>query len=176
MPLTPELRRGQVGDGLTAVAAAFEQARAAEEALRHAVGEARARGRTWREIGDAMGTSREAAYQRFGHVIPSTPAAEATLPGAAEKAVALLTDLIAGRWADVRRDFDARLAATLTSGRLAATVAALGACERMGTPDTVRVGGYTVTEVPLHCTAGVVTARVAFDDDGAVAGLHLLSP
>ena len=176
--MTPELRRGHVGDGLTAVAAAFEQARGADEALRRAVAEARARGRTWQEIGDAIGTSRQAAYQRFGHVLPDTPPAGATLPGAAGKAVALLADLIAGHWDDVRRDFDERMAATLTTGLLAGawteTIATVGACERMGEPGTLRVGGYTVVEVPLHCAAGALTARVSFDDDGAVAGLHLL--
>lgn len=176
--MTPELRRGRVGDGLTSVADAFEQARAAEEALRQAVGAARALGRTWQEIGDAMGMSRQAAYLRFGHVTPGTPAAEAPLPGAAGKAVALLADLIAGRWADARRDFDTRMAATLTAARLADAwtdaVAGFGACERMGAPGTLRVGGYTVVEVRLHCAAGEPTARVAFDDDGAIAGLHLL--
>lgn len=177
--MTPELRRGRVGDGLTSVAAAFERASAADDALRNAVDEARALGRTWQEIGDAIGTSRQAAYRRFGRpVTMNTPGTEAALPGAAEKAVALLADLIAGRWADVRRDFDVRMTATLTTGRLAdawtETVAMLGACERMGEPGTLRVGGYTVVHVPLHCAAGEATARVSFDDDGAVAGLHLV--
>jgi hypothetical protein len=174
--LTPELRRGHVGDGLTSVAAAFEQARAADETLRHAVDEARALGRTWQEIGDALGTSRQAAYQRFGRpVIVNTPRAEPALPDAADKAVALLADLIAGRWTDARRDFDARLTATLTTGGLvAAWTETVGTCERMGEPGTLRVGGYTVVDVPLHGTAGDLTARVSFDDDGAVAGLYLL--
>lgn len=177
--MTPELRRGHVGDGLTSVAAAFERASAADEALRNAVDEARALGRTWQEIADAMGTSRQAAYQRFGRpVTMHTPSAEATLPGAADKAVALLADLIAGHWDDVHQAFDARMTADLTTGRLVAawtaTVATLGACERMGEPGTLRVGGYTVVHVPLHCAAGELTARVSFDDDGAVAGLHLL--
>lgn len=174
--MTPELRRGHVGDGLTSVAAAGERARGADEALRHAVDEARALGRTWQEIADALGTSRQAAYQRFSRpVIVNTPGAESTLPGAADKAVTLLADLIAGRWADARRDFDARLTATLTTGGLvAAWTETVGTCERMGEPGTLRVGGYTVVHVPLHCAAGELTARVSFDDDGAVAGLHLL--
>jgi len=175
--LTPELRRGHVGDGLTAVAAAFDQARAADEALRHAVAEARALGRTWQEIGDATGTSRDAARLRFGAPVTSGTPPEDVLPDATGKTLALLADLLAGRWADVRRDFDARMTA-LTADAIAdawtAAVTALGPCERTGAPGTLRVGGYTVVEVPLHCAAGDLIVRVSFDDDGAIAGLHLL--
>ncbi len=172
--MTPDLRAGRDDDGLTAVAAAFERARAADAALAHAVAEARALGSTWHEIGDALGMPREAVHQRFDRPAPAGLAV-GPLPGAAGKAVALLADLIAGRWTDARRDFDAQMTATLTIERLvAAWTGTVGACERMGEPDTVRVGGYTVVDVTLHRAAGELTARVSFDDDGAVAGLHLL--
>ncbi|MDQ3786441.1 MAG: DUF3887 domain-containing protein [Actinomycetota bacterium] len=175
--LTFPPRQGYVDDGLTAVAEALGRARDAEDALRRAVEEARASGRTWQEIGDVLGTSRQAAFQRFGRpVAPRT--AEELLPGAAEKAVALLTDLVAGRWVEVSRDFDTRMAAELTTDKIAevwAQVAGpVGAYERMGEPTTLRVGGYTVVDVPLYCEAGELTGRVSFDDDGAVAGLFLL--
>lgn len=38
-----------------------------------AVRAARAQGRTWEEIGEAVGTTRQAAWQRFGKVAPATP-------------------------------------------------------------------------------------------------------
>lgn len=38
-----------------------------------AVRAARAQGRTWEEIGVAVGTTRQAAWQRFGKVAPATP-------------------------------------------------------------------------------------------------------
>jgi hypothetical protein len=41
-----------------------------------AVRAARAQGRTWEEIGEAVGTTRQAAWQRFGKVAPATPSAE----------------------------------------------------------------------------------------------------
>ena len=179
--LTLQTRQGYVDDGLTAVAEALGRAREAEDALRRAVEEARASGRTWQEIGDVLGTSRQAAFQRFGR--PADPRtgmtrADELLPGAAEKAAGLLADLVAGRWAEVSRDFDGRMAAELTTDKIAeawARVAGtVGAYERMGEPVTLRVGGYTVVDVPLYCAAGELTGRVSFDDDGAVAGLFLL--
>jgi hypothetical protein len=177
--LTFQTRQGYVDDGLTAVAEALGRARDAEDALRRAVEEARASGRTWQEIGDVLGTSRQAAFQRFGR--PADPrtgaamtSADELLPGAAEKAVALLADVVAGRWAEAGRDFDARMAAELTTDKIAEVWAQVGAYERMGEPATLRVGGYTVVDVPLYCEAGELTGRVSFDDDGAVAGLFLV--
>jgi len=37
---------------------------------------ARAQGRTWEEIGQAVGTTRQAAWQRYGRVAPAAPAFE----------------------------------------------------------------------------------------------------
>jgi hypothetical protein len=51
--------------------AARERAVAANEALQDAVDRARDAGRSWREIGDVLGTTRQAAVQRFGH--PADP-------------------------------------------------------------------------------------------------------
>jgi hypothetical protein len=181
--LTAGTRKGYVDDnGLAAVVEARERARDAEEALRLAVERARQRGHTWQEIGEVLGTSRQAAFQRFGRPVdPRTGEDMAVvpgLPGAPEKAVALFADLVAGRWAEVRRDFDPRLAAGLSTGDLvevwAQAVGMVGAYERMGEPITLRAGAHTVVNVPLHCEAGTVTGRVAFDDDGRVGGLFLL--
>jgi hypothetical protein len=181
--LTSATRQGYVDDGLTAVAEAREKARDADEALHRAVDGARARGHTWQEIGDVLGTSRQAAFQRFGRPVDPRTGEDMDrhtdlLPGAAERAVALLADLVAGRWADVRRDFDARMAAELTTDRIVEVwtqvVGMIGAYERMGEPIALRLGEYTVVNVPLHCEAGELTGRVSFGDDGSVGGLFLL--
>jgi hypothetical protein len=50
---------------LAAVAAAADAATASDTALRKAVQAARARGRSWNRIAIALGTSRQAAHQRF---------------------------------------------------------------------------------------------------------------
>jgi pimeloyl-ACP methyl ester carboxylesterase len=52
-----------------AVAAARELSAAAETALQAAVDRARAAGQSWRDIGEVLGTTRQAAFQRFGHPI-----------------------------------------------------------------------------------------------------------
>ncbi|MBJ7400378.1 hypothetical protein [Mycolicibacterium sp.] len=52
------------------IIAANEALSAADDELRAAVVSARAAGDTWDAIGVALGTSRQAAYQRFGKSIP----------------------------------------------------------------------------------------------------------
>ncbi|HWE91864.1 MAG TPA: hypothetical protein VG317_20550 [Pseudonocardiaceae bacterium] len=52
---------------LDRVAAAREQASVAEAALRAAVARARAAGHTWQRIGTVLGTTRQAAFERFAH-------------------------------------------------------------------------------------------------------------
>jgi hypothetical protein len=51
---------------LRAVAAARKNAEQAEQALREAVGAARAAGDSWTMIGLMLGTSRQAAHREFG--------------------------------------------------------------------------------------------------------------
>ena len=48
------------------IIAARKRVAAAEDELRRAVAEARAAGESWTVIGAALGTTRQAAYQRFG--------------------------------------------------------------------------------------------------------------
>jgi hypothetical protein len=52
------------------IIAASEALSAADGELRAAVAAARAAGDTWDAIGVALGTSRQAAYQRFGKSVP----------------------------------------------------------------------------------------------------------
>jgi hypothetical protein len=179
--LAGELARfGGTGQPLAAMAAARNLAEALDAALQVAVDRARTAGRTWREIGDALGTTRQAAFQRFGRPVdPRTgePMTRETLPGAADKAVELLAAMVEGRWDDARQDFDDRMRGALDADRLAQAwagiAASIGAYEGMGEPFTHQVGPHTVVEVPLRCEAGEVTGRVVYDGDGKVAGLWL---
>jgi hypothetical protein len=50
---------------LDAVAEASRAARAVEKLLRESVARARAQGCSWTEIGQALGTSRQSAWERF---------------------------------------------------------------------------------------------------------------
>jgi len=178
--LVSELARSGAGSPLTALAAARELSAATGEALQEAADRARAADHSWREIGDVLGTTRQAAFQRFGHPVdPRTgvPMSRDTLPGAEDRATAILTCLTEGRWEDARRDFDERMRAGGDADRLASgwtrTVGMVGRYESMGEAFAHRAGDHTVVEIPLNFEAGTATGRVIFDGDGKVAGLWL---
>ncbi|HEX2132959.1 MAG TPA: DUF3887 domain-containing protein [Actinophytocola sp.] len=100
------------------------------------------------------------------------------LPDAAERAVALFAELVAGNWAGVRRDFDERMLDEVSDEQLATvwtTVAGtIGRFERMGEPYVLPAGELTVVNVPLYCEAGEVLGRVGFHRNGSVGGLFVL--
>lgn len=64
--LSPATHPSRDATGFRAIRAAMHQAEDAERALRDAVRDARAAGDSWTIIGTALGTTRQAACQRFG--------------------------------------------------------------------------------------------------------------
>jgi hypothetical protein len=178
--LAAELSRPAAGSGLEAVTAARELAAAADAALQLAVDRARSAGQSWRGIGDVLGTTRQAAFQRFGRPVdPRTgePMRRAVRPGATDQALAVVASLAAGRWEEARRDFGARMLASLDAGRLAGAwalaVSQVGRFERAGQPAAAPFPDSTVVDVPLYFEAGEWTARVSFSPDGTIIGLFL---
>lgn len=169
-------------DPLVAVASARRLAGAVDDALRAAVERARAAGRTWQEIGDLLGTSRQAAFQRFGRPIdPRTGEPmrqQPLLPGAAERAIALFVEYVDGHYDEIRRDFTERMLDAVSTEKLIETwaqvVTYFGAYEGMGEPFARVLNGMTVVDVPLRFEAGDMVGRVAFAPDGKVAGLFVL--
>ncbi len=167
---------------LDAVAMVLSFSRLVEDGLREAVQLARQAGHTWAEIGGLLGTTRQAAFQRFGRPLdPRTgvPMAEAVLPGAAERAVSLLADLAEQRWEQVRSDFDQRMLDRLDAQHLAAVwaqvVGTAGGYEGMGKPVAHQAGDYTVVDVPLHFEAAELNGQVSYSRAGQVAGLFILN-
>lgn len=165
-------------DPMVALAAAHQRVRDAQGRLHRAVEAARAAGRTWHEIGTVLGTTRQAAFQRFGRPVdPRTGEvmAEQILPDAVERALALLAELAAGRWEAARRGFTPTLRSALVTGQLAAVwaqlIGSVGAYEGVGEPYAYQAGDFTVVEVPLLFEAGEATSQVSFSHDGKVAGL-----
>jgi hypothetical protein len=166
---------------LDAVAVVRSLARVVEDGLREAVQAARQAGHTWAEIGDLLGTTRQAAFQRFGRPIdPRTgaPMADTILPGAAERAADLIADVAEQRWEQARAGFDQRMSEALDAQRLAAAwaqvIGTAGGYEGMGEPVAHQAGDYTVVDVPLHFEAAELTGRVSFSGTGQVAGLFFL--
>jgi hypothetical protein len=158
----------------------------AEQVLRLCVQQARDAGHTWQEIGDLLGVTRQAAFQRFGKPIdPRTgePMDKTVhFPDAGERAAAILTDVLARRLDRARPSFNAQVLEAFTDevlGSALATVAGLvGTYEGMSDaePFVRRVGDHTVVDIPLTYEAGDMKGRVAFDADGKVAGLFILLP
>ncbi|MEU0495204.1 DUF3887 domain-containing protein [Mycobacterium sp. NPDC006124] len=170
-------------DPLDSVRSALEIRGGAEALMSAAVEQARASGRTWQEIGDVIGVSRQAAFQRYGkpidprngEVMNTTP-----VPGAVELAQAVIDDHAHSRWADVRARFDDKMRAGLTEEGLAEAwayiVGLAGAYEGHGDTDVARAGDFTVTSTPLAFEAGDFVARITFRDDRTIAGLFILNP
>lgn len=155
---------------------------AADDVVRAVVHHARERGATWQTVGDALGVSRQAAFQRYGKPIdPRTgdPMNTTPLSDAADLARSVIQDLVGGRWERVAERFDPAMRENLSEDALAAAwaqiVATSGAFESRGDPVVARAGDVTVTNTPLAMEADDYTARIAFRDDRTVAGLYILS-
>jgi len=169
------------GSPLAAMAAARELSAAADGALQAAVDRARAAGHSWRRIGDVLETTRQAAFQRFGRPVdPRTgqPMIRAVPAGVTDRAVAVLTDLIEGRWTEIHEAFEESRREQVDESRLgggwARTVAQVGSYERMGEPFGYRIDDeFTAVDIPLLFEAGERTGRVVFDRGGQVVGLFL---
>jgi len=169
--------------GLETVLVASELSAAAASALRLSVELARAAGRTWQELGDVLGVSRQAAFQRFAHPVdPRTgePMSSAMLPGAAAKATQLMIDWIEERYGQVTADFSDKMAKKLPATRMAAAwaqvIGMVGSYQGMGEPMTRQAGDLTIVDIPLTFEASEMKGRVVFDTDGKVAGLFILKP
>lgn len=154
---------------------------AADDVMRAVVGQARQEGATWQIIGDALGVSRQAAFQRYGRPAdPRTgePLTTHPLPDAAELAVSVIDDLVSGRWTSIAEQFDPAMRDGLSEDALAAAwtqvVGLAGTLESRGEPEVLRAGDVTVTNTALWLEAGDYTARIAFRDDRTIAGLHIV--
>ena len=158
----------------------------AEQLLKLCVQQCRDAGHTWQEIGDLLGVTRQAAFQRFGKPIdPRTgePMDKTVrMANAAERAFEIVTDVLEGRMDEARQSFNAQVLEAFTDevrGSALATVAGLvGAFEGFGEeePFVRRIGDHTVVDIPLRYEAGDMKARIAFDADERVAGLFILAP
>jgi hypothetical protein len=165
---------------LTEVGEALQKVRAAEAKLRETVDAARSAGHTWQEIGDLLGTSRQAAFQRFGRPVdPVTGASmvELKLPDAIHRAEGLVAELVGCQWHEVRRDFDDRMREAVGEDELrlvwAQVAGSVGRYERMGEPYARSTGDYTIVHMPLAFEAGERTVLVTYRGDGQVAGLWI---
>jgi hypothetical protein len=158
----------------------------ADQVLRLCVQQSRDAGHTWQEIGDLLGVTRQAAFQRFGKPIdPRTgePMDRTVhMADAAQRAITIVTDVLEGRIGEARKSFNTQVLDTLTdevwSSGLATVTGLVGEFEGFGDgePFVRRIGDHTVVDIPMRYEAGDMKARVAFDTDEKVAGLFILPP
>ena len=171
---------------LTLVRRAQEIDDLAGQVLKLCVQQCRDAGHTWQEIGDLLGVTRQAAFQRFGKPVdPRTgePMDKTVrMTDAAERARVIVTAVLEGRMDEARRSFNTQVLEAFTDqvrGDGLATVAGLvGEFEGFGEgePFVRRIGDHTVVDIPLGYEAGDMKARVAFDTDEKVAGIFVLAP
>ena len=174
---------GHVPAELNTVRLAARMRAVADDALQQCVDRARSAGHTWQEIGDALGTSRQAAFQRFGKPVnPRTgvPMTENLLPDADRRALEVLEAWQAGRDEELIAQFDDTMRAQLPPERLAQTwpqlTGLVGAYESCGDPVVRPFGEYTVVNVPMEFEGGPMNGRVVFDREGRISGLFVLNP
>ncbi|RFA07527.1 DUF3887 domain-containing protein [Subtercola boreus] len=162
---------------------AIEMRATSEQIVVAAVRQAREDGTSWQEIGDALGVTRQAAFQRYGKSIdPRTGAPMNTtpLPEAIGLANTVIDDLAAGRWGDVAARFDPKMREGLPVDALSAAWAQIvgqaGSFEAQGATESARAADVTITNTPLAFEAGDFIARITFRDDQTIAGLYILDP
>jgi hypothetical protein len=158
----------------------------AEQVLKLCVQQSRDAGHTWQELGDLLGVTRQAAFQRFGKPIdPRTgePMDKTVrMADAAERAITIATAVLDGRMDEARQSFNAEVLEAFTdeirANGLATVTGLVGAFEGFGEgePFVRRVGDHTVVDIPLRYEAGDMKARVAFDTNEKVAGIFILAP
>lgn len=173
---------GDLGD-VVAAASRLETARAD---LQRAVDTARTAGASWADVGAALGTSRQAAFKRFGR--PRDPRTGGTMTTRTVDHVPALTeevfrDVDAGDYAAVRARMPDEVAAVLTEdavlGTWARAVGVVGNLEgfartRVDHPDEAAFG-VVVGDTVLRCEAGELRGRVAVDDQDRVVGILVVA-
>ncbi len=174
---------GHVPAELNTVRLAARIRAVADDALQRSVVRARGSGHTWQEIGDALGTSRQAAFQRFGkpvHPRTGVPLTENPLPDAGRLALEVLDAWMSGRDDELIAKFDDTMRSQLPPDKLAQTwprlTGLVGAYESRRDPIVRPLGGHTIVNVPMEFEGGPMTGRVVFDTAGRIAGLFVLQP
>lgn len=166
----------------------------AHEQLRASVHEARRQGRTWTDIGEALGITRQAAFKRFGEV--TNPGDGRPLRGVpmAITAIQSLTEGIfnlisTGDYKTLARMVDpgvrSELPESLISETWARVLSDVGQKESYSDTHVALPAGERLTEdeqllgtvvgvTTINCEAGEVMGRVAFSDQGRVVGILIV--
>lgn len=169
----------QPGSHEEAVAAARELSNVAEEALQATVDRAREDGQTWRDIGRVLGTSRQAAFQRFGRVAERSGdgAGRALPPGSLERVTEFVSHFLASDWEEVVGYLSESVRPNLDAERLASgwsqMISRYGSYESTGKVSPIAFDDGVVIDLLLRFEAGEAMLWARFDSDGKISGLRL---
>lgn len=101
-------------------------------------------------------------------------------PSFDDRANQVLCLILAGRFADVRAQFDATMLAALSEEQLADAwrgyLDIFGEFESAGRPTSLPFGANIVEQVPVRMARSEGEIRVTFNPDGTIAGLFFLRP
>jgi Protein of unknown function (DUF3887) len=168
---------------LALIAHALSLVEQADTVTASAVAAARNRGCTWQDIGNLLGTTRQAAFQRFGRPIDprtGTPMLRTRAPLADRNARDVLSSLTEGKWEHVSKSFNATmiqgLPDTMLADNWASLIAQFGQFESAQTPTVRQQGLHTVVDIPVAFEAGDIVMRVSYQPDGLIAGLYFRNP
>ena len=162
-------------DPLDRIRSAATAVHLAERALADAARHAQAAGHSWAAVGAVLGTSRQAAFKRFGSPrdpLTGEPMSPADRSGVVRRTEQVFAALDAGRYDELRAMMPDDVARVLTRAVL------LGAWARAvgETGNLVRCEGTVVGATTLVCEAGEWQGRVAWDAGGRLLGLLVVPP
>ncbi len=167
---------GTRGQAMRAIAATRSLDMIVQDTLRALVGQARAAGNTWAEIGELLHVSRQAAFQRFGGGQRATAEDGVVGPvdGAVEAAVPVLQAFLDGRFDDARATFAERMLGACSVELMADVREKVheygGEVQALGTPLISVRDGYTGVDIPVALERGDGIGRVVLDADRQVVG------
>lgn len=180
-------------DEIEEAQASLEQAK---EQLKAAVQKARHQGRTWAEVGAALGMTRQAAFKRFGEATNPADGRKITgAPMSVEKIRSITEQVFdhisSGDYASLEElmhpSTRQELPESLVSETWARVLAEVGEKQSYSDTHVVLPAGERIEEdeqllgtvvgvTTLNCEAGEMMGRVAVDDQQRVVGLLLVSP
>jgi hypothetical protein len=167
------------GEVMRAIAATRSLDMIVQDTLRALVGQARAAGHTWAEIGELLHVSRQAAFQRFGgdRRAPGEDAVAPPVDGAVDAAVPVLEAFLDWRFDDTRATFGQRMLDACSIELLADVREKVrqygGEVQALGSPIVSVRDGYTGVDIPVALERADGIGRVVLDADRQVVGFFV---
>lgn len=154
-----------------------------DQVLRDSVERAQADHVPWQQIGDVLGISRQAAFQRFRN--GDDPQGGSSMKSTNQNALIPRSEgvyhhLAQGDYPSVGQQMTFLVQRMLTEGKVmgvwSEATALSGALESLGESFVRPSGSSVVVETPLSFEAGDLVGRIAFNRRGKIVGMLLLRP